>query len=263
VTEAGDLASWLARCEWPERRISDRGRAGTGVLIGLALFWNSIAWTVALMVFRTGSEAPVPARYAVLISPVAGLFLAAAALRAVWQQIRYDASILELATLPGAPGRLLAGVVETRGVIAPVAGFPVRHSCLRRRVRGSGQGRSTSEEVLWPDEQVLPGASHRGGGIGIPFAIPLPAWGLVFFTLLWTATIMAMFRLGAPALRVLVFGLFDVVLLLSIGQLFLLRMAVRAEAGELGKTILGRTIPTRREAEWLAAEPRTTLAPAA
>jgi hypothetical protein len=95
----------------------------------------------------------------------------------------------------------------------------------------------------------------------------------------------------------------------GIGQVFLLRTWVRAEAGDLvvasalagvplgerrvdgrrvtrvgpepgfrtgtdtwwdlamwlddgRKVILGRTIPTRREAEWLAAELRTTLSPA-
>ena len=401
VTGTGASAPWLARREWAERRITDRSRAGTWALTGFALFWNAIAWTVVPAVFRPESGAREPARYAVLIFPVAGLFLAAAAARAVLRQLRYGASILELATLPGPPGRLLAGVIETRGVIAPTAGFRVRLSCLRRRVRSSGKNRSTSEELLWQDEQVIPGASRLGGGIGIPFAIPLPAdahetderdaadktvwrltvdadvsgvdysagfevpvfrtaesdtplgpdelarldptaegtppgpasgigchrtvgglvvefpagrapraaWAMVWFTLLWTAVIVVMLRLGAPVFLALIFGLFDLVLFVGIGQVFLLRTWVRAEAGDLvvasalagvplgerrvdgrrvtrvgpepgfrtgtdtwwdlamwlddgRKVILGRTIPTRREAEWLAAELRTTLSPA-
>ena len=166
---------WLARREWAERRIRDGGRAGGWFFAGFALFWNTIAWTIAIVFWRQSGTAPEAARWFVMIFPAVGLLLLGGAVRAVLAQLRYGVSVLELATLPAPPGRLLAGVVETRGVIAPAAGFRVRLSCVRRTVRGSGKNRSTSENLLWQDERIIPGATRQSGGIGIPFAIPIPS----------------------------------------------------------------------------------------
>ncbi len=392
---------WLARTDWAERKIRDGGRAGAWLLAGFALFWNAIGWTVTVAFWLKGAEgAPPVTRYLVMIFPGAGLLLLAAAVKAVMAQFRYGTSVLELATLPAPPGRLLAGVIETRGVIAPEAGFRIRLSCLRRVVRGSGKNRSTSEDLLWQDERIIPGATRTGGGIGIPFAIPIPAdalesndqnprdrlawrltvdaevpgvdynagfdvpvfrtpesdtpltaeeiarldpsavptapapasrigvtrranglevqwpagraprsgWGVVVALLGWTAMIVIMVVLGAPTLLALFFGLFDLIFLFVLVQLWLLESRVEANREKLvvrssilgfslgtrevaagrvarieaepgfrsgtdttwdlvlwlddqSKIVLGRTIPTRREAEWLATEIRNILSP--
>jgi len=166
---------WLRRPEWAARRITAGGGEAAWFLGGFALVWNAIAWTATLAV-RPGLTGDAGAeRYFVLLFPLIGVALLVGAVVSALRFRRYGVSVLELATLPAAPGRLLAGRIRTSAEILPVAGFRVVLSNLHRQVTGSGKNRSTSTTVLWQQEWMLPGTRQAGGGTELPFALPLPS----------------------------------------------------------------------------------------
>jgi hypothetical protein len=91
----------------------------------------------------------------VLLFPLAGLGLLAAAARAARARRRFGDCVFEMATIPGALGGTLQGVIQTGARLRPAEAIHVNLSCLRRVTTGSGQSRSRQEHVLWQDEQVL------------------------------------------------------------------------------------------------------------
>ena len=82
---------------------------------------------------------------------------------------RFGVSRFELETRPAAIGRSLSGTVQAPLTLTPTDGFRVVLSCIRRVTTGSGDDRSTSERILWQEEQRVSGRPSRtaqGGEIG-------------------------------------------------------------------------------------------------
>ncbi len=166
---------WLRRPEWAARRITSGGSLGAWILAAFALIWNSIAWTVTLLSLRQAGSDAGSERYFILLFPLIGLGLIVGAVVSTLRYLRYGVSVLELATLPAPPGRLLAGRLRTSARMEPAAGFHVVLSNVHRRITGSGKNRSTSTTVLWQQDWMVPGASAADGGTSIPLALPIPA----------------------------------------------------------------------------------------
>lgn len=166
---------WLKHPEWAARRLTSGGSAGAWFLGAFALIWNGIAWTVTLLSWREVSGQAGSERYFLLFFPLIGLVLVLAAAVALLRYLRYGVSVLELATLPAPPGRLLAGMLRTSAALTPAGGFRVVLSNVHRQVTGSGKNRSTSNTVLWQQDWTVPGAPQEGGGTMVPLALPIPA----------------------------------------------------------------------------------------
>ena len=68
---------------------------------------------------------------------------------------KFGQSVFQMASVPGVIGGQLAGVIRTSAKVRPEDGFHLMLRCVRRITTGSGKQRSTSETVLWEDEQIV------------------------------------------------------------------------------------------------------------
>jgi len=166
---------WLWREDWASRQIRD---SNTGSTIGLwffALLWNLGSIPATVLGLRQANPEFHGAAYLILLFPAVGLALLGAAVHGTLRFRKFGASVAELVAVPAPIGREIAGVIRTPAPLAPEHGIRVQLTCVRRTTTGSGKSRSTSESILWQDEQWIPGGSRRADGTAIPFVIPIPA----------------------------------------------------------------------------------------
>ena len=90
-----------------------------------------------------------------LILPAIGVGLLGWAVVAVLRWHKFHESLLQLAAVPGVIGGRLAGVIHTLAKIQPEDGFHLSLKCIHRMTTGSGKNRSTSDRVIWEDEQIV------------------------------------------------------------------------------------------------------------
>lgn len=170
-------APWLWRADWAAGRIEDAGRGTMWFAWTFAVFWNLVSAPAAY--FGAG-EAMAKGDHAALLAllfPAVGVGLLAWAVRATIRFRRFGSSRLELATTPAAIGRSLLGTVHAPAAVLSGEGFRLVLTCLRRITTGSGKSRSTREEILWQEEQRVPGRPARtavGMATTVPVAFALP-----------------------------------------------------------------------------------------
>lgn len=149
---------WESRADWAEGRLVHSTRPAMLVAWVIALTVNL---AVATVIFLFWEQWPA----------VWGLALLGAA--AVWVALyltrrwrKYGESIFELATRPGAVGGTLAGTLHLRQFVRFDNGLKFSVRC----VRIISTGKSTSEEVLWSDEQTVP--ADGTDTVSVNFYIP-------------------------------------------------------------------------------------------
>ncbi len=184
VAEAGKLKvdyptePWRWEQDWADGRVSAGAK---GSMIGGAIFailWNLIS---APVLFLLPGELADGNRLALiaLVFPATGLLLLAWAVRAFLRWRKFGNATFELVTNPGVLGGYLEGLVHTN-IRGPLdEGFEVTLTCTRTVTTGSGDNRSSRDDVLWQDAAVVRrGALGLGAeGITVPvrFAIPMHA----------------------------------------------------------------------------------------
>lgn len=161
---------WLWRHDWAVRRVSDSSRGEMWGAWVFAALWNLVSVPAAVFGVRAALGQGNRAALVALLFPAIGAGLLVWAVRATLRRRRFGTSVLELATLPAAIGHTLEGTVRTPVWLRPPEGFRATLTCLRRVTTGGGRNRSTSETVLWQDEQTV-----QGTGVGVPIAFALPA----------------------------------------------------------------------------------------
>ena len=169
---------WLWRADWAAGRIEDSNRTAARFAWVFAAFWNLVSLPAGYFGVRAAVEQGNRAGLVALLFPVAGVGLLIWATRISARLRRFGVSRLELETRPAAVGRSLAGTVTAPISLAPTAGFKVVLSCIRRVTTGSGDDRSTSERILWQEEQRTTGRPSRtaqGMATTVPVRFPLPA----------------------------------------------------------------------------------------
>lgn len=150
-------APWMWRADWAAGRIEDSNRSTMIAAWSFAGFWNLISLPTAFVGVRQALREESYGVLLVLIFPAVGIGLLVWAIRATIRFRRFGVSRLDLATVPAPVGRALRGTVVTTG---------------------AGKNRSTSERVLWQEEQRAPGRQTRsaeGMVTSIPVAFDLPA----------------------------------------------------------------------------------------
>jgi len=166
---------WLWRRDWASRTATDDHGRTWGPLLWLpALMWNLISLPGVFIMWERRDD---PKRYLFAAFPIIGLLLIAAALYQTLRRRKYGVSVCRFDALPLAVGRTLHGEVESRVSDVPPNGFVVRLTCVRRVVTSSGKSTSTSERILWQEEQrVGAGAAMPNpNGVRVPFRFALPA----------------------------------------------------------------------------------------
>jgi hypothetical protein len=149
---------WQSRSDWAEGRIVFSNKTAMLVLWVVTVIWNLVAWPVALMLMDRVLW--------VLVFPFIGVLLLFAAIRQtrVWQ--KFGETVFELATRPGAIGGALAGTLRLRQFVRFDAGMKLTLRCIR--VESSGD--STTEHILWTDEQTV--VADGTDAVPVNFYIP-------------------------------------------------------------------------------------------
>jgi hypothetical protein len=168
---------WLWRADWAAGRIEDSNRMGARFAWAFAAFCNLVSLPAGYFGVRAAVEQGNRAGLVALLFPVAGVGLLAWAARISARLRRFGVSRLELEGRPAAIGRSFAGTVLAPLALTPTGGFRVVLSCIRRVTTGSGDDRSTSERVLWQEEQRVAGRPSRtaqGMSTTISVRFPIP-----------------------------------------------------------------------------------------
>ena len=170
-------APWLWRQDWAAGTIEDYNRTAARFAWIFAAFWNLVSLPAGYFGVRAALQQGNRAGLIALLFPVAGAGLLVWAARISARLRRFGISRFELETKPAAIGRSLAGTVQAPVTLMPADGFRVVLSCIRRVTTGSGDDRSTSERVLWQEEQRVAGRPSRtaqGMTTAVPVRFPLP-----------------------------------------------------------------------------------------
>jgi Protein of unknown function (DUF3592) len=146
---------WLQKQDWSEGKVVSSNRTTMVFSLAIAAFWNVIA---APLLFILPGEVLGKGNWLALIGlifPIVGLGLIAWAVYSVLRWRKFGQSVFQMASVPGLVGGQLAGVVRASAKILPEDGFRIALSCINRMTTGSGKSRSTSEHILWQDDQVV------------------------------------------------------------------------------------------------------------
>jgi hypothetical protein len=172
---------WMWRPDWASGRISDSNRMLLWSSWIFATLWNLISWPSAVLAVRSAMLQGNTAAYVALLFPLAGTGLLVWAVRNTIRHKRYGASLLELSTIPAVIGHSLAGTIRVSSLLQPAEGFALTLSCVQRSTR-DGNDDSSSETILWQEEQQVRGETFRDAGgmttrVRVGFRIPADARG--------------------------------------------------------------------------------------
>jgi hypothetical protein len=152
---------WLWRRDWAAGRIEDSTRDTVLGAWIFAVFWNLVSLPGTYVGVRAALYEGKPAGLVSLLFLLVGLWLLVRAVQATLRKEKYGISLLELSTVPGSIGQSLAGTVRAAVALPPSEGFGVTLTCVRRVTTRSGKSSSTSERILWQEEQRITGEQSR------------------------------------------------------------------------------------------------------
>jgi hypothetical protein len=171
-------APWLRRADWAAGRIEDGNRRAMIAAWVFAGLWNLISLPSAFFAVQDALQRGNRGALLALLFPLVGVGLLVWAVRATLRYRRYGVSRLDLATVPAPVGRDLRGSIVAPGTLETRDGLRLTLTCVRRVTRGSGKNRSTSERVLWQEEQRAsppPSRTAEGMVTSIPVAFRIPS----------------------------------------------------------------------------------------
>jgi hypothetical protein len=172
---------WLWRKDWASSRAESKNRNSASFLWFAAIFWNTIAVTVAVTTVPKAWRTSNPAALLPLLFCVVGVVLAGAAARASMRRKRFGETYFDFASLPFSPGRTLKGTIHLRFNTDARHGIDLSLCCVRQVTTGGGKDRTTQESVLWQADKNVPQGSLTPGPMGdavipVDFSIPTDAY---------------------------------------------------------------------------------------
>ena len=166
---------WMWKPEWAGGRIVGSTKATMVFTWVFAIFWNLISAPLLFVIPREVLEKQNYLGLIGLLFPVVGVGLLYWAARATARWKKFGSSVFEMAAVPGVIGGRLSGTIQTNFVTAPQDGCHLKLTSLRRR-RGRGKNSSTTEKILWQEEQTISRErlrpAYRGTSIPVDFRIP-------------------------------------------------------------------------------------------
>jgi hypothetical protein len=111
----------------------------------------------------------------IALLPLVGMGILVAALYQTGRRIKFGRSVLNLEMMPGRVGGWIAGTVHIPTTLDTSNGIGVALKCVNKVTTGSGKNTSTTEYVLWQEQQNLGGRLAReGAGLALPVAFQIP-----------------------------------------------------------------------------------------
>ncbi len=155
IKAAHPLEPWLWKDQWAGGCIRSSSKATMVTACIVALFWNSISFTVAAMAIPAELKKGNHKVLLVLLFPVVGVGLMVWAAREIIRWKKFGESIFKMLSVPGVLGGQLNGAIQTPVKIRPGNGFHLKLRCINRITTGSGKDSSTTEHLLWEDEKTM------------------------------------------------------------------------------------------------------------
>jgi hypothetical protein len=155
LSAAHPESPWMWRADWAAGQIVATNKTLMLTSLSFAAFWNLVS---APLWFVLPGEIWQKHNYWALLGllfPAIGIVLAAWAVFCVLRWLKYGQSIFQMADVPGRIGGQFAGVVRTSAKVRPEDGFHLALRCVRRITTGSGKSRSTTERILWEEQQTV------------------------------------------------------------------------------------------------------------
>lgn len=146
---------WRWKSDWAGGRVPLSGKARFLLPAMMAVFWNLVSTPLLLVLPEEVLEKGNHLALIGLVFPLVGVGLLIWAGRSFVRWKKFGDSVFEMSTFPGVIGGRLRGRVLTSVDLQPAEGYRLTLSCVRRVTTGSGKNRSTSERILWQDEQRL------------------------------------------------------------------------------------------------------------
>jgi hypothetical protein len=167
---------WRWKKEWESNEIQSSAKSGLLLTWVFTFLWNSIAFPLIFLLRDEIIEKGNLGALAGLMFPLVGTGVLVYALKLSWSYLSYGSPVFVMNEVPGVIGGELSGRIEVRSPLQPTGGFTVRLSCIKRTESGSGDSRSTHDDVCWQEEQtgILPGVSISGSGSSIPLRFLVP-----------------------------------------------------------------------------------------
>ena len=170
---------WLWRPDWAAGKIKSSSGVQTKIMAIFALAFCGIGGCSAFFVLPKELHNGNYLALLVLLFPAAGIGFLIAVIRGILARRRFGDCFFEMASIPGALGGTLEGLIQTGARLRLEHGLHLKLSCIRRTVSGSGDNQSTHENVLWQDEKVFKSEADlpepEPGRSGIPVFFKLPA----------------------------------------------------------------------------------------
>ena len=170
---------WRWKSEWTDGRIVATGKTQFVLPAVMAVFWNLVSAPMLFVVPEEVLEKQNHLALLGLVFPLVGLGLLVWAGRSLVRWKKFGDSVFEMSTFPGVIGGKLTGRILTSVDLDSSNGYLLKLDNIRRVTTGSGDNRSTREEILWQDEHHLLEESAQydptRSEIPVDFTIPFDA----------------------------------------------------------------------------------------
>lgn len=165
---------WRWREDWAQGCVHAATRSAMWQMWALAILWWLIsAPSVYLALKHELMEKGNQTALVALLFPLAGVWLLWRAVYLTLEWRRFGDSVFHLDTVPGVIGGELRGTISATAAVDPQRALALKLTCVRRVTTGSGNSRSTTEYILWEEEQPQV-HGYRSAGVTIPVAFQVP-----------------------------------------------------------------------------------------
>jgi hypothetical protein len=145
---------WLCNEDWNDGIIKSENKGSMIGSVFFAVIWNAISCPVLFVIPKEMEKENVVVLIA-LIFPLVGLCLAVWAIKNIWRWFKYRESYFQMNKIPGVIGGAVDGQVLTRKNLIPEDGFHLELASIHKYSTGSGDNRSTRNDVLWQTSHIV------------------------------------------------------------------------------------------------------------
>jgi hypothetical protein len=179
--ESNPLSPWLWRPDWASSRAESQNKKSEIASWVFAILCNLITLPFLFRMIPNFARNGDPRAFLLLGFNLFGVILIVKALRATIRHRRFGDAYFEFDALPFSPGERVGGRIHLKLDSRAEHGIDLRLSCVRKRVSGSGDNRSTNQIVVWQAEHNVPAGAVEPGPLGraIPVDFSPPADSLV------------------------------------------------------------------------------------